>query len=253
MHAVEVVHDTPARLTKPPPEPDERGLDWTDQLVPFQRSTNAELLNQPTAVHAVADVHDTPSRPLVVVPAGLGTVWIDQLVPFHRSANGRELPVLLIKEPTAMQAVLEVHDTCASPLDVAPGGPGMFWIDQLDPFHRSTSIRPSLSLFVEYPTAMQLVLEVQDTPLRLLKTAPGALAIDWLDQLVPFQTSPKVVSAVGMTFIFPTFAKAPTAVHAVLEVHITPLRLLPGSPAGVGVVWIDQLVPFHRSANITWW
>jgi hypothetical protein len=42
----------------------------------------------PTAMQAVAEVHDTAPKPLSVVPVGLGTDWIDQLVPFHRSAKG---------------------------------------------------------------------------------------------------------------------------------------------------------------------
>jgi hypothetical protein len=37
-------------------------------------------------------------------------------------------------------------------------------------------------------------------------------------------------------------------VQAVLDVHDTPLRVL--TPAvGLAVGWIDQLVPFQRSAN----
>jgi hypothetical protein len=58
----------------------------------YQRSASGsrvELVKcSPTAVHEVADVHDTArSRRLSPVSAGLGVGWIFQLLPFHRSAN----------------------------------------------------------------------------------------------------------------------------------------------------------------------
>jgi hypothetical protein len=40
-------------------------------------------------------------------------------------------------------------------------------------------------------------------------------------------------------------------VHAVLDVHEMPLNELAWPPGGLGVFWIDQLLPFHRSANFT--
>ncbi|HEU4703623.1 MAG TPA: hypothetical protein VFS37_14165 [Conexibacter sp.] len=41
----------------------------------------------------------------------------------------------------------------------------------------------------------------------------------------------------------------PTAMHAVMTAQETPLRRVLVAPAGLGVVWIDQLVPFHASAS----
>ena len=41
----------------------------------------------PTAVHAVADVHDAANRKLEVAPVGLGVGWIVHAVPSQRSAN----------------------------------------------------------------------------------------------------------------------------------------------------------------------
>ena len=35
--------------------------------------------------------------------------------------------------------------------------------------------------------------------------------------------------------------------HAVADVHETPFRLTP-----LGVAWIVQVLPFHRSASVTW-
>ena len=39
--------------------------------------------------------------------------------------------------------------------------------------------------------------------------------------------------------------------HALADVHDTPDSRLYCSAGGLGVVWIVQLVPFHRSANVT--
>lgn len=61
-------------------------------------------------------------------------------------------------------------------------------------------------------------------------------------QVLPFQLSANVTSA-------PVAPEAPTAVQLVGAVHVTPERLLFCAPAGAGVVWIFQLVPFQRSAN----
>jgi hypothetical protein len=41
----------------------------------------------------------------------------------------------------------------------------------------------------------------------------------------------------------------PTAMHAVITAHDTPRRRVSVAPAGFGVVWIDQLVPFQASAS----
>jgi hypothetical protein len=138
----------------------------------------------PTAVQAVLDMHDTPLRVLLVVPVGLGVVWIDQLVPFQPSANVTSGPDPMLDHPTAVQAVLDVHDTELRLL-YSTGG-GVVWIDQLVPFHRSANDVPFPS-----PTAVQAVLDVHDTPMRL-NVAPVGLGVVWIDQLVPFQRSANV-------------------------------------------------------------
>jgi len=84
-----------------------------DQLVPFQRSAiiagSPFWLMPPTAVQAVRDGHDTPSR-VFVAPVGLGVGWIDHLLPFQRSANVG--PTAYPKAyPTAVQALGDGHDT----------------------------------------------------------------------------------------------------------------------------------------------
>ncbi len=117
VQAVADVHDTPLRLL--PWAPLGLGVAWMAQLVPFHRSASVRpvpplLLYPPTAVHAAADVHDTPLRALPWAPAGLGVDWMDQLEPFHRSARARAAPALLLFPPTAVHAVADEHDTAHS-------------------------------------------------------------------------------------------------------------------------------------------
>jgi hypothetical protein len=82
-------------------------------VVPFHCSATVpsaliELSNEPpTAVHAVADVHDTPIRKLIGTPGGAGIGWTLQLVPSHLSAITR--PALLF--PTAVHAEGELQET----------------------------------------------------------------------------------------------------------------------------------------------
>lgn len=64
----------------------------------------------PTALHAVAEVHDTLSSALVV-PFGLGLDWTVHVVPFQCSANVDSLLATLKEPPTALQSVVEVHET----------------------------------------------------------------------------------------------------------------------------------------------
>jgi hypothetical protein len=79
------------------------GVGWIDHLRPFQRSTNGgseqgsrpqsgTAVQDPTAVHPLVEVHETPFSALMVVPlapAGLGVRWSDHFPPFQRSTNGR--------------------------------------------------------------------------------------------------------------------------------------------------------------------
>jgi hypothetical protein len=60
-------------------------------------------------VQAVAEVHDTPKK---AAPVGLAVDCTDQLDPSQRSTNGAWPSVL----PTAVHAVVEVHDTPLSEL-----------------------------------------------------------------------------------------------------------------------------------------
>ena len=288
------MHETPERKleTVPPGS----GTDWTFQLVPFQRSTRANrllsLFMNPTAVHAVAAVHDTSTSSPGTAPRGKGVGWIVQLVPFQRSASVNGLPIIAVgleaKDPTAVHSLGAVQDTPLKPLccwsatlretwmvhvvpfqpsarvavevaptashtvaavqdtlfnllEVAPVGSTVVWIVQEVPFHRSASVRVVLPSDQD-PTAVHARLEVQDTPSNLDSTVPIGRAVCTF-QLVPFQRSARG------TVVSELFWKNPTAVQFVADVQETSVSEALWAPVGLGPVWILQVVPFQRSAS----
>src|SRR6266581_3193258 len=202
-------------------------------------------LESPTATQAEGEAHATPLRKLTCAPAGLGVRWIRQVVPFHRSARGTKLPELAIDAPTAVQDEVEVHDTPFRTLNCAPAGWGLRWIRQVVPFHRSATVTWTPEPVMKAPTAVQAEGEAHDTPFRTLTCAPAGWGVRWIRQVVPFHRSASVTGTPEL------FTKTPTAVQAEGEAHDTPFRKLPRAPAGLGVRWIRQVVPFHRSARVT--
>jgi hypothetical protein len=103
------------------------GLALIDQPEPLQLSASGsaapvELEVDPAATHADAEGHDTPLKSLVVAPAGLGVDSIAQADPFQRSASVKRKPLLLVAEPTAVQAVAVGQETPVRTLRDAPDG-----------------------------------------------------------------------------------------------------------------------------------
>ena len=89
-------------------------MDRAAQFVPSQCSATATPWVPsalPTAVHEVAELHETPSNATSNCPEGAGTVWSVQLVPFQRTASGWLGKSLNPAPPTAVQALAEVQDT----------------------------------------------------------------------------------------------------------------------------------------------
>jgi hypothetical protein len=97
------VHDTPDRKLSFVGF----GVGTIDHFFPFHASASVNVwadtdcgwpasfpLLLPTAVQAVAEVHDTPARVLPVVPVGLGVGTKVHVVPFHASASVRFVPAL---------------------------------------------------------------------------------------------------------------------------------------------------------------
>jgi hypothetical protein len=163
---------------------------------------------------------------------------IDQLVPFQCSTN--VLKAEFVKSwPTARQVVVLGQDTPRSRLSDAPLGLGLLVVVQLVPFQRSTNVL--IVLVVEsLPTARQLVVVGQDTPLRLLSVLGFGLVM--IDQLVPFQRSTNVLVALVVE-------ESPTATQLVVLGQDTPERMLV-SALVLGLVMIDQLVPFQCCTKV---
>jgi hypothetical protein len=80
------------------------------------------------------------------------------------------------------------------------------------------------------------------TALKKLPWPAESLRVGWMAHVVPFHRSTRVVDpAWAVPFRFPT------AVQADADVQDTAASRPPG--AGLGVDWIDQPVPFQRSAS----
>src|SRR5215472_12276049 len=72
----------------------------------------------------------------------------------------------------------------------------------------------------------------------------AGFGVCWIFQVRPFQCSASVSWAEPWLY-------QPTAVHAFLAGHDTPVRNTLLAPAGFGVPWIAQPTPFQRSASET--
>jgi hypothetical protein len=110
-------------------------------------------LYEPTAVHAVGATHETADSSLWYFAVGI--VIFLQLLPFQT----------MLGDPTAMQKVLETHETPASALSrTDPAGVAV--TAQLTPFHISSRARALNTLNwlpARSPTVTQNVAEAHDT------------------------------------------------------------------------------------------
>src|SRR5579884_2819171 len=154
MQSVADTHDTP--LTPP-----FNGV--IDHFTPFHCSPSGALgkvdpwvtpQTVPTAMHAVADAHDTAVS--MAPPAGVGDGTSDQADPFQCSTS-----VALFfasRPPTAVQSVADTHETPNSPSRFDGEGEGT--VDHAVPFQCCTSV----PLKSAPPTAVQSVADTHDTP-----------------------------------------------------------------------------------------
>jgi len=94
--------------------------------------------------------------------------------------------------------------------------------------------------------AVQAEGEVQDTLFRKLCTAFGGLGVGRMVHPFPFHRSAKNRTGPDSDEVV---EYAPAAMQAVGEVQDTPSRKLCVAPAGLGVGWMVQVEPFHRSAR----
>src|SRR5579871_3660706 len=159
--------------------------------------------------------------------------------PFQLSAIGRLMP-FLVTNPTALQPMVNcvvLQDTLENSL-MLPAGTFAFCTDQLVPVQRSASGTTLFDALTKSPTAVQAFATVQSTPLRCGPRPPFGVAMLWIDQTVPFQTSAQL-----------WVLSEPTASHEEEDVHASPLSCAVVDPLGAGTVFSVQDVPFHCSAN----
>src|SRR5208282_1871406 len=93
---------------------------------------------------------------------------------------------------------------------------------------------------------MHSVDDGHDTPSNLMALVPVGAGGSWTVQDVPFHFSAK-----GCCFSV-LFPKYPTATHSVDDGHDTPNNPVNVAPVGAGGSWTVQDVPFHFSANGTY-
>jgi hypothetical protein len=141
--------------------------------------------------------------------------------------------------PTALQLVVEAHDTPSRRSKLVPARFGLGTTVHVAPFHCSTRVVLTGDEF-RLPTATQVVLDAHDTA----SSAESAGAAEaWIDHVVPFQRSMS-----GSVLVLEL--ELPIAVHCVGLVHDTSKRLALFEPLGLGVGTVDHIVPFQRRAKV---
>src|SRR6266496_3935592 len=177
-------------------------------------------------MHRRADVHDTASSWAPIAFAGLRMRCSAHRRPFHRSASTRGPTA-----PTTTHRLADVHDTASRAFPGVPTGlPGVRWITQDVPFHRSASVtRAPRTRRTRPPTAVHALAELHDTAAG---SAIAGLGVGWMAQVVPFQRSASAPAPVFPRRVPPSVKPAP--VHAVADVHDTPA--MKPSSSGSGTV-----------------
>jgi hypothetical protein len=200
-------------------------------------------MSYPTAVQAVDEAHETAvNKDPIEVTGGLGVFRTVHFVPFHTSTKVRkaELPSW---SPTAVHAVLEVHETPLKTALVDPNGVWVFRITHFVPIQASASIESTFELLSENPTAVHDPTVAQETARSSVSVAPAGMGVFWITHFVPFHASARPPFT-------PLAWYLPTAVQVVFELHETPLSTASVVPNGLGVFWITHVTPFHPSARV---
>ena len=203
-----------------------------------------DMTSEPTATHAGTAVHETLESTFDVPPDGLRVVCIDQVLPDSRSASVTPVPAVFVKPPTAVQLVLEVHDTLAKALALAPAALGVAWIAQLPPLHDSASVSELPPLLVYAPTAVHALGVAHETPYRRLDLEPLGFGVACIDQAPPLHCSARVTS-VPAVLVYDA-----TAVHCVVDGQETLRSTLLLLPAGFGVGCTVHAPLLQRSASV---
>jgi hypothetical protein len=156
VQADEDTQDTP--VNDEPEEPSGSEGEFICQLVPSQIKATSSVVPEavaldPTAMHELAEAHETAVMVMEVEPSGVGSVSTFHEPPFDLSASGVVSPEEFVYEPIATQYGALEHETAVSMVAVAPGGIAGLWLSHDEPAHASISAVP-ISL---PPTAMHAV------------------------------------------------------------------------------------------------
>src|SRR5262249_26538144 len=122
-------------------------------------------------------------------------------------------------------------------------GLGVACTCHLLPFHRSASVLTG----VWFPTVVHAEAEVQATPLRAALGPAGAgLQVGTIPHVRPFHRSARGARGSPAAGSSPL----PTAMQADREWQATLFRSLTPRPGRLGVGWMCQVWPSHRSARV---
>src|SRR6516165_8151562 len=139
-------------------------------------------------------------------PGTFEVAWRVHVLPSQRSATVETAPELSMEAPTAVQAEEDEHETLFRKAPCDPDGLGVDFTVHVAPSHCSASVTPAAPELSVVPTAVQAEDEVHDTEVRM-GDRPG-LGVDWMLHAAPSHRSASVPRL-----------EAPTAVHAVEDVH----------------------------------
>src|SRR5215470_5309133 len=135
-----------------------------------------------------------------------------------------------------MQAVGSGQASAGKETSCVGGSWGVGWMCQAVPFQRSARIIPPELVNVN-PTAVQAAGAEHATPFS--RPPPDGVGAGWMCQAVPFQRSTRLPRS-----------DPPTATQADGPVQATPPREANWTFAGLGVDWMVQVDPSHRSARV---
>ena len=208
------------------------------------RSGALEGSDPPTAVHALAAVHETDVSATGVAPVATAAVWVDQIAPFQLSISGCAAPALVNETPVAVHALAAGQDTPSSAPPVVPVAVGVVSMLQAVPFQRSASGEMMPPALIEAPVAVQAFDALHDTAKNTLDTAFAGVGTD-----ARLTADAPVVSTSGC-ITSELFVYEPTAVQ-LLVLHDTPLSELSSAPVGVGSGAAPHGPPVHSSESGT--
>jgi hypothetical protein len=151
------------------------GVSWIAHLDPFHRSASeTPPLVYPTASQNFEEGHETA---VSIACLDLAACWTNQRPTFNRSISAPDR-----SKPTAVHALVELHEIAVNPLLPKPAGFGFGLTDHTDPFDRTSSgdrrwalpVNAGPATWVNDPTAEHCLREGHDTPVSSDSVVPAS-------------------------------------------------------------------------------